>query len=286
MGEKAYYETFREISAESGIAVSFRTVPGGYHPLHWHDELEFLYLLNGESTIKIEGNTYHLPKKQLIAIESRQVHSTYCYDETSMFVCIHISREYLSRWLPSIDLYRIQCNPMELPDKSFASYLAVCHLMETLIRSYVEDSPAFLLEAEGITLQIAALLLQHFSVKQASMLKADTDVMTMNRIREVISYVEEHFREPISLLDISSLLGLGREYFCRFFKKNMGISFLEYVNEIRVSHIYHDLIHTDLSVAEIMETNGFTNQKLFNKTFKRIYGDTPSAIRKKNASIL
>lgn len=40
----------------------------------------------------------------------------------------------------------------------------------------------------------------------------------MERLREVITYVEEHFREPITLDDITALLGLGKEYFCRFFK--------------------------------------------------------------------
>ncbi len=55
---------------------------------------------------------------------------------------------------------------------------------------------------------------------------------------------------------------------------------MQYLNEVRAAHIYQDLENTDLSVAEIMEQNGFTNQKLFNRTFKAIYGCTPSAVRK------
>ena len=280
MREKAQFETFKEISGESGIAVSFRTAPGGYHPLHWHEEVELLYLLNGESTIKISGTTYHMPKKQLIAIDSKQVHSTYCYDETSMYVCIHILKEYLKKWFPMIDFYEICCKPTEITDEVFADYREICSLMEDLTRIYMEDTPSFALEAEGITLQIMGRLLQNFSVNNAKQVVESSDVLTMNRIRDVISYVEEHFREPIPLQDIAGYLGLGREYFCRFFKKNMGISFLEYVNEIRVSHIYYDLVHTDQPISELIEENGFTNQKLFNKTFKRIYGKTPSAIRK------
>ena len=282
MKEKAQFETFKEISSESGIAVSFRTAPGGYHPLHWHEEVELLYLLNGESTIKISGTTYHMPKKQLVVVESKQVHSTYCYDETSMYVCIHVLKDYLRKWFPSVDFYEIHCNPMQIPDGYFAAYREIFRLMEDLTRIYMEDSQLFALQAEGITLQVLGRLFQNFSVNTAKQVSeaSQSDVLTMNRIREVISYVEEHFREPISLQEISGLLGLGREYFCRFFKKNMGISFLEYVNEIRVSHIYYDLVHTDLPISVLLEENGFTNQKLFNKTFKRIYGETPSAIRK------
>ena len=105
--------------------------------------------------------------------------------------------------------------------------------------------------------------------------------LTVDRIRAIITYVEEHFADQLSLQDIAYHLGLGKEYFCRFFKKNMGMSFLQYVNEVRVSHIYQDLIRTDAPVYEIAEKNGFHNQKLFNRTFKSIYGCTPSSVRKK-----
>lgn len=104
--------------------------------------------------------------------------------------------------------------------------------------------------------------------------------MTIDRIRKVMSYVEEHYKENISLQDVSDLLGIGKEYFCRFFKKNMGISFLQYLNEVRLSHIYQGLMDTDLPIAELMEENGFSNQKLFNRSFKELYGCTPSSVRK------
>ena len=84
--EQPYYETFHEISPQ-GIQLSYVTTPGGYHPLHWHEELEILYPLNGEADIIVEGRKYQLLKRHIMAIESRQVHSTYAYQNTSMFIC-------------------------------------------------------------------------------------------------------------------------------------------------------------------------------------------------------
>ena len=60
------------------------------------------------------------------------------------------------------------------------------------------------------------------------------------------------------------------------------MSFLQYVNEVRVTHIYQDLIHTDTPISELMEQTGFTSQKLFNRTFREIYGCTPSQVRKRS----
>ncbi|MGF0033862.1 AraC family transcriptional regulator [Bariatricus sp. SGI.154] len=275
---KAYYESIKEIG-NSGIILSYQTVPGGYHPLHWHEELELLYPLNGAVDINIEGKKYDLPVKQLMVVESCEVHSTYSYNSPSMFLCIHLSKKHMQQYMPDIELYQIHCKPEEIADEDFPFYLEICKMLETLTRIYIEDAAAFQLEAEGIVLQILAHLIRHFSTNTAPQLDA-SDALTRERIRQIITYVEEHFREPISLSDISEELGLGKEYFCRFFKKNMGLSFLNYLNEIRLTHVYQDLITTDAPITEIMEANGITNQKLFNRSFKKLYGCTPSAIRK------
>lgn len=277
------YETYRKVDTE-GIYLSYSTAPGGYHPLHWHEEIELLYQLNGRSDIQIDGEKYQIQNKLLTVIDSRQVHSIHTYSDTSMFICVHISKKLIEKYIPDIDLYRIYCIPDDIPDSQFPEYLSVCRQMEALLRLYITDKPAWQMESEGIILQVLAQLIRHFSRKSApdEIGLSSADRISFNRIRDVITYVEEHFREPISLQDIAGHLGLGREYFCRFFKKNMGMSFLRYLNEVRISHVYRDLEQTDAPIAEIAEKNGFLNQKLFNRTFREVYGCTPSAVRRKS----
>lgn len=274
-----YHETFHEIN-ELGIHLAYYTVPGGYHPLHWHKEIELLYPLNGEADIQIEGRKLHLPKKRLTVIDSGSVHSTYTYSDTSMFICIHISKTYMEKYLPDISLYRIQCLPDEITDEQFTEYRRICEMLEDLTRIYIEDAAALHIESEGIIMQVLAHLIRYFS-HRTSPGHLSFEHSGIDRIREVITYVENHYRSPVSLQDISDHLGLTKEYFCRFFKKNMGMSFLQYVNEVRISHVYQDLTRTDLPIYEIAEQNGFSNQKLFNQTFKRVYGCPPSKVRKR-----
>lgn len=276
------YETYRKVDTE-GIYLSYSTAPGGYHPLHWHEEIELLYQLNGRSDIQIDGKKYQIQNKLLTVINSRQVHSIHTYSDTSMFICVHISKKLIEKYIPDIDLYRIYCIPDDIPDSQFPEYLSVCRQMEDLLRLYITDKPAWQMESEGIILQVLAQLIRHFSRKSApdEIGLSSADRTSFNRIRDVITYVEEHFREPISLQDIAGHLSLGREYFCRFFKKNMGMSFLRYLNEVRISHVYRDLEQTDAPITEIAEKNGFHNQKLFNRTFREVYGCTPSAVRRK-----
>jgi len=281
--EQPYYKTHS--LSPIGTLIRFITTPGGYHPLHWHEELEILYPLNGEIDLRIEGRLCLLNKKNLAVIESSQVHSTYAHDKTSMFLNIHLSKKQLEGYHPDIALHHICCTPDIIDEGHFPQYREICELMEALTRLYIMDLPAYSLEAEGLVLQILAHLLRDFSTPQAST-SSNMDRLTMERIRSIITYTEQHFQEPVTLSDGAGHLGLGKEYFCRFFKKNMGMSFLNYVNEVRLSHIYQDLLTTDASVAEIMENNGFTNQKLFNRAFKELYGQTPSSVRRSNPKIV
>lgn len=274
----AFYETMKEAKS-LGIQIGFYSVPGGYHPLHWHDELEILYYLNGNTNIDIERRIYRLIPKQVIVIDSKQIHSTHSSDATAMFVCIHISKAKLLEYVPNPESYAIRCLPAEITEENAHPYLEICRLAEALVQLYLKDAPFFSLEAEGIILQMFARLLEHFSVRILPEKTAQT-LSSKERFRGIIAYINEHYAEPLTLTELAAHTGLAREYFCRYFKKNMGISFLEYVSEVRLSHIYHDLLHTGTPISELMESNGFTNQKLFNHSFKKRYGCTPSQARR------
>ncbi len=273
-----YYETYHE-PLESGYQVDFITSGGGYHPAHWHEELEILYHLNGDSDITIDNKKYHLQNKHMIVIDSRQVHSTYTRDWESMYMCIHISKKYMERFVPGLSEYRFTCNPDTVTDENFKDYYNICKILQSLTEAYIVEDVTFKIETAAHVLLALTLLIKHFS-QLAEPIANHREALSEERIRETIDYVEAHYQEPISLQDIADTLGLNKEYFCRFFKKHMGITYFQYVDEIRVAHAYRDLKVTDDPVSLIMENNGFTNQKLFNRLFKSIYGSTPSQVRK------
>ncbi len=178
--EQPYYKTIRSLSP-MGTLIRFVTTPGGYHPLHWHEELEILYPLNGEIDLLIEGRRHLLHKKNLAVIESSQVHSTYAHDKTSMFVNIHLSKKLLESYLPDIGLRQIRCTGNDIGDGQFPGYREVCELMEALTRLYIMDLPVYALEAEGLVLQILAHLLRDFSAA-AAFPSSTMDKMTVERI--------------------------------------------------------------------------------------------------------
>lgn len=102
----------------------------------------------------------------------------------------------------------------------------------------------------------------------------------MERLACIADYVDEHYKEPITLQQGAGLLALNPEYFSRFFKKYMGVTFMDYVYAIRLKAAAHEILNTDLTIQTIMENYGFTNPKHFNKIFFEKYGVTASVFRK------
>ena len=92
----SYYEQPQK-SSPLGIRILYQTLPGGFNPLHWHETLEFLYPLNGDVELLLDGEQFHLPKKNLTVIESRKAHSMLVSGERAMNICVHVSKENLVR---------------------------------------------------------------------------------------------------------------------------------------------------------------------------------------------
>ena len=146
----------------------------------------------------------------------------------------------------------------------------------------VENESTSAMRSDGTALLMLADLIRYFSVYSLPGATAGTS-QSNDTLREIITYVTEHYTEKLSLEDVANQVGFSREYFCRFFKQHMGITFLRYLNEVRISHAGRLLTSTDMSISEVMTESGFTNQTIFNRLFKEIYGMTPRQARNTSA---
>lgn len=93
-------------------------------------------------------------------------------------------------------------------------------------------------------------------------------------------YLNQHYAEDISLDILSQATGYSKNYLCRIFCENAGMTIASYLNEIRVGHAADMLTHTDLDVAEIGRRCGYNSVHYFIKTFKKLIGVPPGVYRK------
>ena len=102
----------------------------------------------------------------------------------------------------------------------------------------------------------------------------------MTRLEPILEYTQLHHGEDLTLEGASSAMGLNKEYFCRLFKRNMGVSYLQYLYQVRATAVCRELEISDDPISEIAERHGFRDPKMLSQHFKEIYGCTPSEKRK------
>lgn len=283
------YENIK-IDADVNMRYSCCTDYGYFVPVHWHDSIEILYVLDGESTVNLEQQTFVLSKGNFIIIDSKVIHST-CTQSYSYFLIIQIPYHFLKSCIPDIDFMHFEnvssvCGvplseenacPSPLPDQEVLSDLH--NILEGLARLWNTKPDGYRLKYYSYIYELLYLMMANFKIDISQDEYRQTEKY-MERLTNVISYVKQHFRENISLQDTASHLALNPSYFTRFFKKYMNMTFMEYVNTIRLRYSYEDIISTDLPIQTILERNGFTNYKLFMRLFRQTYGCTPSQKRK------
>lgn len=98
-------------------------------------------------------------------------------------------------------------------------------------------------------------------------------------VRRTVSYIAEHFDQPLSIQSLADELGISPSYFSSLFSRCMGIGFHEYLTRFRVEEARHLLTATRYPINQIAVTVGYADQSSFTKAFKRVTGLTPYQLR-------
>lgn len=100
------------------------------------------------------------------------------------------------------------------------------------------------------------------------------------RLRPVITYIDEHFREKIYIEELSAMINVSADYFTKMFKESIGKTPIDYINGMRVNSAMNLLCTTEMPMTEIADSIGFCNPNYFHKIFKQYMMTSPLAYRK------
>lgn len=100
------------------------------------------------------------------------------------------------------------------------------------------------------------------------------------RLDRVCSLVKERFSEPLSQAEVAREVNMSPPAFSRYFGKRTGMTFVNFLNEVRIGHACRQLQETDKTILEICFESGFSNLSNFNRRFRDIRSTTPSAYRR------
>lgn len=250
---------------------------GAGSPPHAHQEIELLYVTEGRVQVIVEGETTRLQKGGMIVVNSFQRHS-FAAEENTLITHFVIDYVALLEKLNWSSLF-LDCNSMKETDPLEALRYENLRKMITQIQNFYyqkRDEKIFLLES--LYYQLLYHLTSNFS---SEIFGEEEDRKEEQRSAILEKYLKQNFFRQITLNDLAEQFHLSPAYLSRYFKKQMGMNFLDYLNQIRTSYAAEEIGRTNQSFTQIACNMGFSNITSFNKFFKKAYGVTPSEYRRK-----
>ena len=145
---------------------------------------------------------------------------------------------------------------------------------QALLREVEQGAPSGRLYAEVLFTSLAAHLVRRYSAAGKTV-QTSFEGLGRRQLRTAVEFIEEHLGQEISLLDISSAVGLSPFHFARLFKQSAGVAPYQYVLKRRVEEARRLLLRGDLGIADVALKVGFSDQSHFTRHFRRASGLTP-----------
>lgn len=256
--------------------------------LHWHDYLELLYIIEGKAAITIGTNTYDVEAGDILFVNCRQLHSGYSTDNSMVrYQVIVIDPElfrsrfddpYFKKYiLPYFDgrhIFTVK------PARHSPYYKNLKAHVKNIVKEYKEQDTGYELKIiSSIYSMIIDYARTYFQSKQFKA-KAEDAASETNSIKSLISHIYLTCPNKMTVKEAAEYVNLSPYYFCKVFKKVTNKTFVEFLNEYRITRAKDFLLYTNDSISDISNELGFCNTNYFDKVFRKLNGCSPSAFRK------
>lgn len=272
------YEIVKYMQGVDG-AISIHSV--GNYNLHYHKELELLFVLSGEIKVVCEGKKYQMREEDICLINSGDMHAT-IGGQDNIVIAIQIAPEFYSKHYPQLQETRFIWPEQEALVEQGNFLLQLKTGIATIVDEYRRGMPGYKLMIEGLLNMLLSMIMRNVphSEKGYDTATEKNNKPVKERIIRVTEFIKDNYKREILLGDIAKTEFVNTSYLSRIFKEHMGISFQEYINSIRLQKAVEKLINTDSLINDIAFECGFANIKAFHNSFRKKYHQTPGEYRK------
>lgn len=257
--------------------ISFQFLTNPSISSHAQAEIELLYVVEGSMRLRIGTQEFELLRDDYCVINSGEVFELLS-GQHLLLGEFRIQPDKLAEVL-GVPNPQLRCNSAAAatPEK----YEAPREVMKEIFSRYHNNHERDMLRMYSLYYRLLHLLSANFLHYDRAAEVAEP-VRTDSRTAEIADFIRKNYDKPIRLNDLADQLHLSVAYLSKYIKKNLGMSFLDYLCSIRLSHAVTALVHTNASVAHIAMDTGFANLSAFNKAFREQYHMTPSAYRQQH----
>ena len=254
---------------------------------HWHEELELIVVSKGSAIITVAGEKYIVNKGDGFFINTGVLHGGCIYESTT---CIFHSIVFHPRLVggntDSI-FWRKYVNPI-LKNISFKGLFLNNSIQwqKDLLCSIDEAWFLCMNEEEGYEFEVRNVLSKiiYLMSKNLECIESNTSTKKLrdsHRMKNMLQYIDEHYSDNITINEVAESASLSVSECLRCFHRNIGTTPIQYLKSFRIKKAAELLTNTDMKIVDVGIICGFQDMSYFAKTFRNIYGCTPSQYREK-----
>lgn len=254
---------------------------------HWHPEIEFVYIMEGQFQGEVNLDQSILKPGDIMIAGSQDLHALKGLSNESVHEAFIFHPKALS-FSHNDEMQQILIAPLLSRIVTFPHFIKTDDAKYSVIAPYLlEIIDIAKMQEDNWYIDCKLSLLKFLSIMNQNevMIPVEQTVSTneqqkIERYKILTSYMEEHLAEDITLKDLASLTATNPQYLCRFFKEISGISPIQYLINRRIDMAATMLLETDKSILAISMDCGFENVSYFIRKFKQKKGVTPGEYRK------
>ena len=241
----------------------------------WNPDFELLFLLRGRGRVSYEdGEVHNLPMGSVFAINRFQI-CDLDLDEDGLALSLCVSAETIASFHIKLLKCEVKCQSFfYMEDQQEKFDLIRRDMARIFLEMYKNNEEQPIYMKSRVTALLEDLLSYFTSEKKVEQGRSGRE-----RLQQASDYILQHFREEITLEDMADHLYLSRAYISRSFPQYFGVSFREYVTQVRLAHAVQEM-HSGATLTEIAYHNGFVNETAMIRAFRKYRGMTPSEYRK------
>lgn len=271
---------YEKISYPHDFPINIQVLNVKDYPLHYHKDVELVYVLRGEIKLKNGYHDYILKEGDIFTNSGHEVHGLTATEKENTVAIIQISNRFFTRYFPSLtkSCFRTYANDDRHLQLDTLRRMLLRMMLDYYRKAFDYKSRCNFLMIEAIKYMNEKFNLFAFEDHVVVNFKND-DPIIVERMSRIINHIYANHASRLTLEDLAKMEHLSAYYISHLIREHIGINFQEFLCFARVEMSEIDLLGTDKKISAIAKNVGFSTTAYYEKYFEKWFGRSPQTHR-------
>jgi AraC-like DNA-binding protein len=247
---------------------------------HFHSDIEILLPLEGSVMIDVSTRRSVVEAGEFFIVNRNEAHSLVRTEHPNVLLVLQFSPNFSKDYYPQLSRIRIRQHHI-VPKWMPKLHQELKAAFAFMLRWMGEKREGYQLALMSGLNAVACAIVRHGVYENQSAEKPTGEEKTRARLTSIVDYIQKNYTHNVSLAELSKAENMDMTYLSHFIKKQLGISFREYVNRLRLERAVDLVTNTRMRMIDVCVDCGYSDYRYLNKAFLQQFGMTPAQLREK-----